>query len=167
MECRPTLLQRIGASLLWSAGAAIVVCASVLAYQTDAPYRLLLLGLGLGWVMLALAIPFIGPLVLSAHPTIILSDRGIDDRRFRIGLIPWEDINSVSAYSVSSRPYVQLWLRNEREYLTRWPLWRRSLGRLATAMGYSPFSISFSFLTPGYQPVYDYLGRHAQIRDDS
>jgi hypothetical protein len=90
-------------------------------------------------------------------PTVVIDEFGVFDRRLGVGPIPWEDIASVSAAQVKSQRLILLWLRNEDQYLSHVSAWRHRLAAANRALGFSPFCMSFTGLTPGFDEAYGRL----------
>jgi hypothetical protein len=90
-------------------------------------------------------------------PTVVIDELGVFDRRMGVGPIPWEEIASVSAADVKRQRLISLWLRNEEPYLSRASAWRRRLAAANRALGFSPFCMSFTGLTPGFDEAYGRL----------
>jgi hypothetical protein len=149
-------------------------------YRTSVPRTLGLVGLGVlmiavsyftaqmaagflqavGWfgvVFFGLCLVAILFQLFRRGPTVIIDEVGVLDRRLGIGPIPWQDISSVSITQVKRQRFISLWLRNEDDYLSRVPVWRRKLAQANQAMGFSPFSIAFTGLTPGLDEAYTRL----------
>jgi len=101
-------------------------------------------------------LPILSQLFRSG-PTVVIDDTGVFDRRWGVGRIAWQDIASVSITKVRSRRFISLWLRNEKEYLGRVSSMRAALSRMSENVGYSPFSMNFSGLTPGLDEAYGRL----------
>jgi hypothetical protein len=90
-------------------------------------------------------------------PTIVIDELGVFDRRMGLGRIPWGDIASVSVAEIKSQRLISLWLRNEALYLSQGSAWRRKLAAANRALGFSPFCVSFTGLTPGFDEAYTRL----------
>lgn len=86
--------------------------------------------------------------------TVVIDELGVSDRRMGVGRIPWEDIASVSVGQVKRQRFISLWLRNEEQYLSRGPARRRWVAAVNRALGFSPFYMSFTGLTPGLDDAY-------------
>jgi len=97
-------------------------------------------------------------------PTVVIDEIGVFDRRLGVGRIPWEDIASVSVAQVKSQRIISLWLRNEDRYLSQSSAWRRRLAAANRALGFSPFCMSFTGLTPGFDEAYGRLKRRLPER---
>ena len=82
---------------------------------------------------------------------------GIDDRRLKVGLIPWEDIRALSIGSVRSAKFLCIDVVDREKYLSRFPRWKRHLASANEALGFPPLTISFAGLTPGLKDVWAYV----------
>jgi hypothetical protein len=118
-----------------------------------------------GLVFFALGTVVIPLRLLRRGPVVIIDDAGVLDRRLGVGLIPWQDISSVSISQIRNQRFISLWLRNEEHYLSRWPTWRRAGSGLSEGLGVSPFSMQFRTLTPSLDDAYarlkQYVTEHA------
>ncbi len=90
-------------------------------------------------------------------PQVVVSDAGIEDRRLKLGLIPWEDIRALSVGSVNSAKFLCIELVDREKYLSRLPGWKLRLAVANEALGFSPLTISFSGLAPGLKEVWAYI----------
>ena len=161
MECSPSSLQRLGIVLLLT----VALVASITALQAQPVVVRVAAWVGL--VVSVAAVPLGLQQVLRKAATVTLNESGIDDVRFRVGRIAWDAISSVSVLEIRNQSFIQLWLRDEEAYLVRSTRWRRLLAPIARACGWSPFSISSAFLTPGYKEMYEYMQRFAPARKDA
>ena len=97
-----------------------------------------------GWiagVTIAIALVFRMIKGDSKDPVIILDERGIFDRRLKVGIIPWTDIRRAVPYSLQGIEYISLDLRNSKSYEARRPLWLRLLSKGQRLFGMSSISI--------------------------
>ena len=76
------------------------------------------------------------------EPCIVLDDRGVFDRRLKVGVIQWADIKRVYMYSLHGVPYVCLDLRELKKYEARRPVPLRLLSNVQRVFGMSPIAIS-------------------------
>lgn len=90
-------------------------------------------------------------------PQVVINGEGIEDRRQKIGVIPWEDIRSLSIGSVNSAKFLCVELADAERYLSRLPRWTRPLAAANEALGFPALTISFSGLSPGLKEVWAYL----------
>jgi hypothetical protein len=101
-------------------------------------------------------------------PQVVINDEGIEDRRLKIGIIPWEDIQSLSIGSLNSVEFLCVKVFEPEKYLVRWPRWKRSLAGMNAAFGFPALTISFSGLSPGIREVWAHLqGRASVLGNDS
>lgn len=161
MECRASLSQRIAVVVLLTVWATVMAGLAGGFVPSSMPERMV------GWAglgFLLLGIPLVR-LLFVRQAVITLDDQGLNDTRIGLGLIPWSEISTISFTTLRKRPVIQLWLRHESDYLARLSFIRRMLGHAVRALGASPFSINFSFISPGFVPVRDYMLRHVRAKD--
>jgi hypothetical protein len=58
---------------------------------------------------------------------------------------------------VRRQRFISLWLRNEEQYLSRGSARTRALAAANRTLGFSPFSMAFTGLTPGLDQAYAHL----------
>jgi hypothetical protein len=151
MECRTSKAKLLGLLAL--------TCAMVGAsyFCTTLPDTL---ARGVGWIGVAFfGLGFIAfPIVFfRAGPQVLVNEDGIDDRRLKLGLIPWSDIRALSIGSVNSVKFLCIELVDPEKYLSRLPRWKRALAAANEGMGFPALSIGFSGLSPGLEKVWSYL----------
>jgi hypothetical protein len=113
-----------------------------------------------GWLGVAffgLAFVVIPVMWLRKGPQVIIDDRGLEDCRLKIGLIPWEDIGSLSIESLYSSRRLSVELTDSKKYFSRMPLWKRWSANAGRGLGFSRLTVSFSGLSPGLDEVWSYL----------
>jgi len=153
MECEPSELQRtllFPLMLLWFIAMIFGISSTSVVVRVVAWF---------GIVFGVAAAGFGLKLMLRKGATLIVNEFGIDDKRLGIGQIPWTAISSVSTYKVRNAPMIEIWLIDESTYVSRMPRLQRLYVPIAKATGHSPFVISMIWLTPGFQPVYEYIRR--------
>ena len=139
MEYRTSIPRTLG----WAGLAVMMIAASYFSVQIGAGF--------IGWFGVAFFGLCFVPILLQLFrhgPTVVI------DRRMRIGRIPWEDIASVSVAQMKRQRLISLWLRNEEQYLPQGSAVTRRVAAASRAMGLSPFSMSFTGLTPGLDDAY-------------
>jgi hypothetical protein len=151
MECRTSIPRTLGMAGL----GVLMILASYYVARTASG-----LTQGAGWfgvVFFACGLVVILVQLFRRGPIVVLDESGVFDRRLGVGRIPWQDISSVSVTQIRSQRFISLWLRNEEEYLSRFPGWKSTLGRASEKIGYSPFLLSLAGLTPGLDEAYAYI----------
>jgi hypothetical protein len=166
MECRATSFQKLGLIALMAFWFALTAFSTGVIFQNAAPPLAVRTAGWIGLVCLVWLFPFLRCFFLQ-RAVVVVSDDGIDDVRLGFGLIPWRDIVSTSVIYLRNRPQLQLWLRDREGYIQRWSMPRRIMSRVVIAMGYSPFSMNFIFLSPGFKPVADYVTRRVPARSET
>jgi hypothetical protein len=114
---------------------------------------------GLGFIV----VPW---MLCSKGPLLVIDDHGIEDRRWKIGVIPWEDVHSLSVITIQSTKLLGIELVDPEKYLARLPRWQRSLAAINSAVGYPPFAISFAGLSPGIKEVWATLQSQGEGSSD-
>lgn len=75
-------------------------------------------------------------------PVIVLNEKGVLDRRLKIGVIKWDDIRSIKSYSLSGAEYISLELHDSGKYTARRPFWLGALSQVYRFFGMSTIAIS-------------------------
>lgn len=78
----------------------------------------------------------------SKAPIITLDERGVFDRRLKVGLIEWGDIRRMKSHSLSGAEYVSLELHNTKKYSSRRPLWLSAISQVQRVFGMTSIAIS-------------------------
>ena len=79
-------------------------------------------------------------------PCIIISDEGINDKRLRMGLIRWSDIEQVRMHGVSGAYFISLELSNREQYLARQPAYLRIPNQVWRFYNVSPIHIRVAYM---------------------
>ena len=150
MECYRSKRKLLGLLILT---AAMVAMFCFLATQPGV-FSKVVGWIGIGFFGLGLvAIPV---MFFRTGPQVIINDDGIDDRRCKLGVIPWDDIRSVSIRSVNSTKFLCIDLVEPEKYVERLPRFAQSLTRASKVLGFPAFTIGFSGLTPGLNEAFEY-----------
>ncbi len=151
MECytsRPKILLQFLVAMCF------VIGGYVLTTQPGLLHRVI------GWVTIVFfgACGAIFPILfLRTGPQVIINDAGIEDRRWKLGVIPWSDVRLLSVFSIQSSKFLGIELVDPDKYLSRLPSWQRRLAVANRLLGAPEFCISFSGLTPGLRKVVEHL----------
>lgn len=151
MECRTSRVKMIGLLAL----TAILVgvswfCTTLPGWKSQAVGWSGLAFFGLGFV--AIPIQF-----FRSGPQVTIDDRGIEDHRLGVGLIPWEDIRGARVVSVKGTKFLCIEADDPTVYLSRMPAWKRSLVGTNLALGFSELTISFVGLSPGIDEAWRFI----------
>jgi hypothetical protein len=107
--------------------------------------------------------------MISFRPALVISDEGVCDTRWRVGTIPWCDIDEINAETLSTHgrthSFVGITLHNEDFYRRKMPIHARLPSFLNRCMGFSRFIINCKgldreiddilFLLNSYRPKID------------
>jgi len=89
--------------------------------------------------------------------TVRIDERGISDSRWRMGTIPWDEIESVSRVVLRGASYLSVEVRDEARYLARLPPLSRRLAAANRKLGISPLAVDFTGLAPGLDAAWKQL----------
>ncbi len=89
--------------------------------------------------------------------TVTFSPEGLEDKRWGVGIIPWDQIESVRVLEIQSTKMLELRLRDPRMYLEQLPWHLRLASGLNKVFGYSNFNLVFTGLNPGINEALRYL----------
>jgi hypothetical protein len=78
----------------------------------------------------------------DTEPCIIIDDKGVFDKRLKVGVIRWEDIRRIKSHTLSGAEYISLDLHNMTTYEGRRPVWLRMAAKTQRMSGMSPIAIS-------------------------
>jgi hypothetical protein len=96
-------------------------------------------------------------LLFRSGPQVIIDEKGIEDRRSRMGMIPWEDVREVWVGSVHSTRFLCVEVTENGKYLSKLPKHQRMLAEANVALGFPPITICFSGLSPSLDEVLEYI----------
>lgn len=97
------------------------------------------------------------PRLKLSGPALILSREGVEDFRLKVGLIPWTDIEVIRLSQVQTTKFMELHLINPEMYSARLPWNLKLFEQLNRMFHYSPFSITFTELSPGFDQAVNYV----------
>lgn len=116
---------------------ALVAMVALYLYLGYLPFTVLLAG---GVVSIVLLISALRD--DSKEPCIVIDEKGVFDRRLKVGVIRWEDIRRITLHSLSGAEYISLDLHNLNTYEARRPVWLRLTAKTQRLSGMSPIAIS-------------------------
>ncbi len=80
-------------------------------------------------------------------PQFVVDERGLEDRRSRLGLVEWVDILSLSVGEVRQQRFLCLHVVDPEKYLGRLSKAGRIAARANVSLGFSEITIAFSGLS--------------------
>ena len=152
MECRTNLAKHVGlllaAVLLF---AACYVCAFLHGglIATVAGW--------FGFVFFGLA--FLKILWDLLHPAtkVIINDDGIEDRRWRVGVVPWEEITEIDLRRIGSAKFLCIEVLDPGKYVGRMSGIHRFCVWANGLLGFPPITITFTGLSPSIDEAWKYI----------
>ncbi len=102
-----------------------------------------------GWIILVVGgagALFAGWQFYDARPRVVIDDRGVLDRTFAFGVIPWADITDVKLKRVQGRAQLCLYLRNAKQYTSRLPGTLQRMVALNRELGLTDLSVDLAGL---------------------
>lgn len=90
-------------------------------------------------------------------PQVVFGPDGIEDRRWGLGPIPWEEVVGVWIGTVEGGKFLCVQVRDPEPYLRSLPAHRRWLARRNPALGFGHLTVAFVGLSPPIEVVWDYL----------
>lgn len=121
-----------------------------------------------GWLAISffgLGIPISIKLLLDRRPKLLINDRGISDRRFPFGTIPWEHIESVSLKAIQQQHFLCLHLKNESTYVEKLSGMQQKFVDLNRKLGFPPISIGMGELNVDPTEVKGLVDRYIAVRN--
>jgi len=155
MECRRSI-AKIGALLLLGAG---MIAASWFCTTIDKPFARIA-----GWsglVFFGLCFVAIALMAFQRTPQVVISEDGIDDRRWKLGVVPWDDVRDMSMRSMGNNRFICVELVDPEKYLGNLSWWQRKLMRANTAVGFPGLVVNCTGLSPGVDEVWAHLQSRA------
>jgi hypothetical protein len=115
------------------------------------------LATGVGWfgfVFFGLTALKIVVDILRPRPRVIINDEGIEDRRLKIGVVPWKDIAAIELRRMGPAKFFCVEVRDPDHYVSRMPAVVR-LGTWANGLlGHPPVTMTFAGLSPPINDVW-------------
>lgn len=113
-----------------------------------------------GWFGVAFfGLCFVGDLSMALRPgpKVVIGDAGIEDRRHKLGVISWGDIDSLSIHTVQSTSFLGIEVFDPEKFLARMTPWQPALVGPNRALGFPTLAIGFAGLSPGIDEVWRYI----------
>lgn len=89
----------------------------------------------------------------SKAPLVILNEKGVLDRRLKVGVIEWDDIRRIKSYSLSGAEYISLELHNAKKYESRRPFWLSAISQVQRVFGMTSIAISTNGLDVAHETL--------------
>jgi len=97
------------------------------------------------------------PRLANRSPQITVDEQGITRHRWKIGVIPWSDIEQVWIGSVHSARFLCVRLKEPRMYLHQLSATDNLLAKANHDLGFGDLTFGFQGLRPGLDEVWAYI----------
>lgn len=155
MECTPSRPRQLG---LLAAAAALLGACYVCVFLHRGPIATV--AGWFGFVFFGLVSVKIAVDMLRPGTRVIVNDEGIEDRRLRIGVVPWEEITAIELRWMGSAKFLCVEVLDPDKYVARMPLHVWLATRANALLGQPPLTIAFGGLSPGIREVWEYVKTH-------
>lgn len=91
----------------------------------------------------------------------VFDERGIDDQKSGMGLIPWSAITRMEVLSYRGTRFLVLSLDRPDDFLSRVSSTKRGLAGINKAIGWGDWSLAFVGLSPGVSEAESFISRYA------
>ncbi|UXI70201.1 STM3941 family protein [Tahibacter amnicola] len=117
----------------------------------------------IGWLTVAffgIGLPLFSWQILDPRPRIVIDERGIFDRKLRVGCIPWSEISGAYRQAVFGQEFICLHLRNVDEWMQRLPATSRRVALANLRMGFQVLNVNLSGTTLDPGVVLERIAQH-------
>jgi hypothetical protein len=90
-------------------------------------------------------------------PQVVIDERGIEDRRAKLGLIEWIDVTSLTVGEIHAQKFLSIEVSNPQKYLERLSNAGRIAAQANRALGFSEITIGFSGLSHSADEVMRFI----------
>ena len=95
--------------------------------------------------------------LLTVGPVVIINEHGFEDRRTRLGVIPWPDIKGMSVCEINKQRILCVDVHDLEKYEARLATVGKHTVKLNKALGFSEISIGFSGLTHSADQALEFI----------
>lgn len=116
-----------------------------------------------GWVgvgFFSLAFLVLPRQLFRAGPQLVIDERGLEDRRSKLGRIDWADIVLLSVVEVRGQKFLSIQVVEPKKYLDRLSTPGRISAQANRSFGFSEISIGFSGLSHSAVEVLNFIQEH-------
>jgi hypothetical protein len=95
--------------------------------------------------------------LLRAGPQVVIDERGLEDRRSKLGLVDWADVLSLSVGEIRKQKFLCIEVVDPKKYLDRLSTAGRLAAQANRALGFSEITIGFSGLSHSTDEVMKFI----------
>ena len=90
-------------------------------------------------------------------PVIIINEQGINDKRLRVGVVRWADIEGARMHGVAGAYFISLKVANSKQYLARQPIYIRISNPLWRMFDVSPIHIKVAYMDVSAEELFEMI----------
>lgn len=95
--------------------------------------------------------------LFRAGPQVVVDERGLEDRRSKLGLVDWSDVVSVTVGAVRKQKFLCIEVTDPKKYLDRLSSAGRVAAQANRSLGFSEITIGFSGLSHSTEEVMRFI----------
>jgi len=95
--------------------------------------------------------------LLRGGPQVIIDERGLEDRRSKLGLVDWADVVSLSVGEIKKQRFLCVEVVDPKKYLDRFSIAGRVAAQANRGLGFSEITIGFSGLSHSTDQVMKFI----------
>ena len=112
------------------------------------------------WVLsIAVVIGFVQAVrqLSQRGPVIIINEQGINDKRLKLGVVRWSDIEGARMHGVAGAYFISLKVANSQQYLARQPIYIRISNPLWRIFDVSPIHIKVAYMDLSAEELFEMI----------
>ena len=90
-------------------------------------------------------------------PVIIINEQGINDKRLKVGVVRWSDIEGVRMHGVAGAYFISLRVANSQQYLAQQPIYIRISNPLCRIFDVSPIHIKIAYMDVSAEELFEMI----------
>ena len=113
-----------------------------------------------------LSIPLGFFMLLDSTPKLVVDARGVNVSAWKVGLIPWSEVQEVTVRKIEKTTFICFQLRNENLFVQKLSAYQKSLLFINHRLGLPAFTILPSALATSESVIMDAVRRHQKGQSD-
>lgn len=96
-------------------------------------------------------------------PCVVITDQGINDKRLRMGMIRWSDVEKVRMQGVGGAYFISLELSNSEQYLSRLSPFTRISNQVWRLYNVSPIHIKVAYMDVSPDEMFEMIMSEVEL----
>jgi len=113
-----------------------------------------------------LGIPLGFFMFIDSKPKLVMDGRGIEVSAWKVGFIPWSEVQNVTVQKIEKTTFICFHLRNENLFVQKLSPYQKSLLFINRKLGLPAFTILPSALATNERVIMDAVRRHHKEHSD-